>query len=111
LIYGPAGFDPAATPSQAIGTQNLITSDASFGNSLTQLTAYDVYIYSECTQDNLVSGGFLYSFTTLPNCSYPSNIVATTDVDSLEVTWNWAQSSVGTQISDFNVQCSLCYDW
>ncbi len=103
LIYGPAGFDPAATPSQALGTQNLITSDASFGNSLTQLTAYDVYIYSECTQDNLVSGGFLYSFTTLPNCSYPSNIVATTDVDSLEVTWNWAQSSVGTQISDFNV--------
>ena len=103
LIYGPAGFDPAATPSQAIGTQNLITSDASFGNSLTQLTAYDVYIYSECTQDNLVSGGFLYSFTTLPNCSNPSNIVATTDVDSLEVTWNWTQSSVGTQISDFNV--------
>ncbi|MFA9210200.1 MAG: T9SS type A sorting domain-containing protein [Moraxellaceae bacterium] len=103
LIYGPAGFDPAATPSQALGTQNLITSDASFGNSLTQLTAYDVYIYSECTQDNLVSGGFLYSFTTLPNCSYPSNIVATTDVDSLEVTWNWTQSSVGTQISDFNV--------
>lgn len=103
LIYGYAGFDPAATPSQALGTQNLITSDASFGNSLTQLTAYDVYIYSECTQDNLTSGGYLYSFTTLPNCSYPSNIVATTDVDSLEVTWNWAQSSVGTQISDFNV--------
>ncbi|MBP5983236.1 MAG: T9SS type A sorting domain-containing protein [Fluviicola sp.] len=104
LIYGPAGFDPAATPSQAIGTpQTLSTSDASFGNSLTQLTAYDVYIYSECTQDNLTSGGYLYSFTTLPNCSYPSNIVATTDVDSLEVTWNWAQSSVGTQISDFNV--------
>jgi hypothetical protein len=102
LVYGFAGFDPTV-PAQVIGTQNLVTSDASFGNSLTQLTAYDVYIYSQCTPDSLVSNGFLYNFTTLPNCSYPTNITVTTDVDSLGVNWNWLQSPVGSQISDFNV--------
>jgi len=102
LVYGEAGFNPAI-PAQVLGTQNLVTSDASFGNTLTQLTAYDVYIYSECAQDNLTSGGFLFSFTTLPNCAAPTGIVATTDVDSLGVTWNWSASSVGTPVSDFNI--------
>ena len=102
LVYGPAGFDPTV-PAQVIGTQNLVTSDASFGNSLTQLTAYDVYIYSQCTPDSLVSNGFLYSFTTLPNCAAPTGITVTTDVDSLEVAWNWTASAVGTPISNFNV--------
>ena len=44
VIYGPAGFDPLTS-----GTTLLLnSSDASFGGTLTQLTEYDVYIYSEC---------------------------------------------------------------
>ncbi len=103
VVYGLAGFDPTASPSQAIDTLNLVSSDVSFGNSLTQLTAYDVYIYSNCTADSLNSNGYLYNFTTLPNCSYPTNITVTTDVDSLGVNWNWVQSPAGSQISDFNI--------
>ena len=99
VIYGPAGFDP-----QTSGTTLVMSSsDASFGGSLTQLTEYDVYIYSECQADSLTSPGLLYTFTTLPYCSIPSTLTGATDVDSLEVAWNWTESSSTYPATGFNI--------
>ncbi|MES2557874.1 MAG: GEVED domain-containing protein [Bacteroidota bacterium] len=99
VIYGPAGFDP-----QTSGTTMLMTSsDASFGGSLTQLTEYDVYIYSECMADSLTSPGLFINFTTLPYCSIPSALTGATDVDSLELAWNWAASSPTYPATSFNI--------
>jgi hypothetical protein len=106
LVYGLAGFDPTV-PGQEIGTLNLTSSDASFGGTLTQLTGYDVYIYSECQADNLTSDGYFYNFTTLPYCSNPSGITVATDVDSLEVAWNWLASSPTYAIQDFNIAYAM----
>jgi hypothetical protein len=106
LVYGLAGFDPTV-PGQEIGTLNLTSSDASFGGTLTQLTGYDVYIYSECQADNLTSDGYFYNFTTLPYCSNPSGLTVATDVDSLEVTWNWLASSPTYAIQDFNIAYAM----
>jgi hypothetical protein len=106
IIYGPAGFDPAAVPSQAIDTlEGLMTPDAIIGG-LTQLTEYDAYLYSECALDNLTSGGLLINFTTLPNCSNPASITGTTDVDSLEIGWNWTETP-GYPISGFNIMYGM----
>ena len=102
LVYGPAGFDPALA-GQAIDTFDLIFSDAGFGGTLTQLTEYDVYIYSECAADNLTSPGLFFNFTTLPYCSIPSALAGTTDVDSLELTWNWTASSPTYPVTGFNI--------
>ena len=99
VIYGPAGFDP-----QTSGTTLLMSSsDASFGGTLTQLTEYDVYIYAECAADNLTSPGLFFNFTTLPYCSIPSNLTGATDVDSLEVAWNWTASSPTYPVTSFNI--------
>lgn len=102
LVYGPAGFDPTVQ-GQAIDTNSLTTS-ADLITGLTQLTSYDVYIYSECTTDSLTSNGFLYNFTTLPFCAYPTNITATVTTDTLLVDWDW--TAVDTTLFpavDFNV--------
>ncbi len=102
VVYGPAGFDPSVA-GQAIDTNNLISSDDLL-TGLTQLTSYDVYIYSECATDNLTSDGYFYNFTTLPYCAYPTNITATVGVDTLMVDWDW--TAVDTTLYpavDFNV--------
>jgi Ig-like domain CHU_C associated/GEVED domain/Secretion system C-terminal sorting domain/SprB repeat/Fibronectin type III domain len=102
LIYGPAGFDPLTSGS----TLNLTSSDANFGGTLTQLTTYDVYIYSECAADGLTSDGFFYQFTTKPYCADPTTFAGTTDVDSLNLTWNWI-ANPGYGIQQFNIQYSM----
>src|SRR3989344_2684617 len=103
LVYGLAGFDPTIA-GQAIDTFDLtLTSDASFGGTLTQLTENDVYIYSECAADGLTSPGLLFNFTTLPYCSIPSTLTGATDVDSLEVAWNWTESSSTYPATGFNI--------
>ncbi|MBP6270943.1 MAG: T9SS type A sorting domain-containing protein [Fluviicola sp.] len=102
VVYGPAGFDPSVA-GQAIDTNNLTSSDDLI-TGLTQLTSYDVYIYSECTTDNLTSDGFFYNFTTLPYCAYPTNITAIASTDTLTVDWDW--TAVDTTLYpavDFNV--------
>jgi hypothetical protein len=100
LIYGPAGFDPLTGGT----TINVNTSDANIPG-LTQLTEYDVYIYSECTIDNLTSGGLLVSFTTLPWCADPITLGGTTAVDSLFATWNFVPAVGAPQaLSSFNLQ-------
>ncbi len=102
VVYGPAGFDPTVA-GQAIDTNNLTTSD-NLITGLTQLTSYDVYIYSECTTDNLTSDGYFYNFMTLPYCAYPTNITAIASTDTLTVDWDW--TAVDTTLYpavDFNV--------
>jgi hypothetical protein len=105
MIYGLAGFDPAI-PGEAIDTLDLTSSDADFDSTLTQLTCYDVYIYSECQADNIASEGFLYSFCTLPYCSNPSGLAGASDIDSLEVTWNWS-ANPGYPATSFNIQYGM----
>ena len=100
LIYGLAGFDPLTGGT----TITVNTSDANIPG-LEQLTAYDVYIYSECTIDNLTSGGLLVSFTTLPWCANPTTLGGTTEVDSLFATWNFVPAVGAPQpLSSFNLQ-------
>lgn len=100
LIYGLAGFDPLTGGT----TITVTTSDANIPG-LNQLTEYDVYIYSECTIDNLTSGGLLVSFTTLPWCANPITIGGTTEVDSLFATWNFVPAVGAPQpLSSFNLQ-------
>ncbi len=109
LVYGTPGFDPAV-PGQELGTYNLGTSDFSFsgvGVTLTQLTEYDVYIYSECAADNLTSPGFFFNFTTLPFCSNPATLSGNTDVDTINMAWNWIESSPDYPVESFNIQYGM----
>ncbi len=106
LIYGLEGFDPTV-PGQAIDTLELTNSQTNFGFTLTQMTTYDVYIYSECQADNLTSDGFFVQFTTKPNCADITSLAGMTDVDSLELTWNWIQSSPVFPVTGFNIQYGM----
>ena len=99
VIYGPAGFDPATggTPQVINNTPNATLL------SLSQLTTYDVYIYSNCSPGNN-SFALIGQFTTLPFCSNPTNFTASVTVDTIFTNWNWAASdpmypSTGFQIN------------
>ncbi|MCF8433592.1 MAG: fibronectin type III domain-containing protein, partial [Crocinitomicaceae bacterium] len=99
LIYGLAGFDPLTGGT----TITVNTSDANIPG-LSQITDYDVYIYSECSLDNLTSGGLLVSFSTLPWCADPITLGGTTAVDSLFSTWNFVPAVGAPQaLSGFNL--------
>ncbi len=100
VIYGPAGFDPATSGTILTTT----TSDIQIA-PLDQLTEYDIYIYSECTVDALTSDGFLVNATTLPWCADPITLNATSDVDSILMTWDWIPVATATNggISSFNL--------
>lgn len=96
LEYGPAGFMPGT------GTilTGLTTSNQTLPN-LTQLTAYDVYVYAQCAGGDS-SFALVGSFLTAPICADPTAVAATADIDSIFVTWNWAQTQ--EPLSYFNIQ-------
>ena len=102
VIYGPAGFDPATEGTTLTASSPIVNI---FG--LTQLTDYDVYIYSECMLDDLTSLGLLVEFQTLPWCANPTGLDGTVAVDSLFASWNWTEVPGATNggISGFNIQC------
>ena len=102
VIYGPTGFDPLTG-----GTT--ITTSLPFADilGLTQLTTYDFYIYSECTLDNLTSGGLLVTVETLPLCSNPTGINTATAVDSLFTSWSWVETSAAYPSTGFNLQYGM----
>lgn len=106
IIYGLEGFDPTV-PGQAIDTLTVTSSDANFGGTLTQLTCYDAYVYSECQADNLTSSGFLVHFCTKPYCADITGLAGQSDPDSLELTWNWIQSSPVYPVTGFNIQYGM----
>ncbi len=100
VIYGPAGFDPATE-----GTTLTASSPNVNILGLTQLTDYDVYIYSECMLDNLTSPGLLVEFQTLPWCNTPTALAGVTEVDSLFAVWSWSEvSGAPNALSGFNIQ-------
>jgi hypothetical protein len=98
VIYGPEGFDPTTS-----GTSQVVTSPTITINGLTQLTGYDVYIYSECGA-GLISNGLLGNVFTPPYCSNPTAMNNSTDIDSIFTTWVWQASSVNYPSTSFNLQ-------
>jgi len=104
IIYGEEGFDPTDASQ---GTTEVTTISAISIAPLTQSTAYDIYIYSECAADDLTSPGLLVQATTPSKCSTVGpNPTATTDIDSLEAVWNWTINSQypASTIAGFNIQ-------
>ena len=104
VIYGPVGFDPAGAPANGGIILTTNTSDIQI-TGLTQLTEYDIYIYSECTVDALTSDGFLVNATTLPWCADPITLSGTNAVDSIFTNWDWIPVATATNggISSFNI--------
>ena len=98
IIYGPTGFNPATG-----GTTTTSTSNSAILTGLAQLTTYDVYIYADCAV-GLQSLGLEGSFTTPPFCSNPTNLFASTEVDSLISSWSWTGYSALYPSTSFNLQ-------
>ena len=98
IIYGPTGFNPATS-----GTTTTSTSNSAILTGLAQLTTYDVYIYADCAV-GLQSFGLEGSFTTPPFCSNPTNLFASTAVDSLISSWSWTGYSALYPSTSFNLQ-------
>lgn len=101
IIYGPAGFNPATGGTTANSSTNSIIL-----TGLSQLTEYDVYIYADCAV-GLQSLGLEGSFTTPPFCANPTNLLATTAVDSLISSWSWSAYSAQYPSTSFNLQMVL----
>ena len=104
VIYGDEGFDPATG-----GTQINTSTPTIIIPGLNDITTYDVYIYADCNPGVLQSSGAAGQFITLPNCSDPTSLAATSAVDSLITSWLWVESSgVGTYPSTgFNLQYGM----
>ena len=98
IIYGPTGFDPTTA-----GTTLTATTTSQLVIDLTQLTSYDVYIYSDCSV-GIQSNALVGTFFTPPFCSNPTGIAATSAVDSILTTWNWALSAPQFPVTSFNLQ-------
>ena len=101
IIYGPTGFNPATGGLTANATTNSVVL-----TGLDQLTTYDVYIYADCAV-GLQSLGLEGSFTTPPFCSNPTNLIASTEVDSLISSWSWTGYSAQYPSTSFNLQMVL----
>ena len=98
IIYGPTGFDPTTGGTTVSSTTNSVVL-----TGLNQLTAYDVYIYADCAV-GLQSFALEGSFVTPPFCSNPTNLLATTAIDSLMTSWSWTQYSAQYPSTGFNLQ-------
>lgn len=103
IVYGLEGFDPATG---GLGTLTATTNSANiFG--LDDVTTYDIYIFADCIPGTLQSeAGLLGKASTLPLCSNPIPQTSSTLEDSIDLAWNWIESSgVGTYASTgFNIQ-------
>lgn len=100
IEYGAEGFTP--------GTGTIMNETNTFSSisSLLQLTDYTIYIYANCANGD-TSLALVHNFTTLPYCSNPSGISGVTDPDSLELTWNWTESSPAYPVTGFNIQYGM----
>ncbi len=103
IVYGLSGFNPDST-NQVIGTITSSVANASL-SGLTQLTQYDVYIYSDCSPTLQSETALLGTFLTLPFCSNPSAGVMSSDVDSINASWSWtASDTLLYPATGFNLQ-------
>jgi len=98
VIYGTQGFDPTTS-----GTTLTTTTPSLIITGLTQLTNYDVYIYSDCSV-GIQSDALIGTFFTPPYCSNPTGVVASSEIDSIITTWNWALSAPQFPVTSFNIQ-------
>lgn len=93
--YGDEGFTPGTgTVVTPVNTTSLTIPN------LTQLTQYDVYVYSACSSTDSSAASF-GSVLTAPVCANPTAVAATSLSDTLKVTWNWSQTL--EPISSFNI--------
>jgi hypothetical protein len=99
IIYGPAGFDPLAPGASSITS----TTPNAVLPSLTQLTCYDVYIYSDCNPSLQSSVGLFGTFCTPPFCSNPTAMINTVAVDSIMTSWSWTEFSPAYPSTSFNI--------
>jgi hypothetical protein len=102
IVYGLTGFNPDST-NQVLGTITSATASSSL-SGLTQLTQYDVYIYSDCSPTLQSDAALFGTFTTLPYCSSPAAGVMASDVDSISASWSWTASGVAYPVTGFNLQ-------
>jgi hypothetical protein len=98
VIYGTQGFDPTTS-----GTTLTTTTPSLIITGLTQLTNYDVYIYSDCSV-GIQSDALIGTFFTPPYCSNPTGVIASSEIDSIITTWNWALSAPQFPVTSFNIQ-------
>ena len=98
VIYGPTGFDPSTS-----GISVNSTTGSAFFSNLTQLTAYDVYVYANCAV-GLESVGLFGTFETPPNCANPTAMSNTTQNDTISTSWTWVASSSNYLATGFNLQ-------
>lgn len=98
IIYGPQGFNPLTG-----GTTLTSTTASIVLSGLSQLTQYDIYVYSDCGV-GLQSVGLFGTFFTPPFCANPTGMVNTTAPDAILATWSWTASSVNYPATGFNVQ-------
>jgi hypothetical protein len=104
IVYGPEGFDPETGGVTVTSNTNSVSL-----LPLQQDSDYDVYVYAECAADNLTSeNGLFGTFHTKPVCTNPTNLGATTDIDSLEATWTWTMNTnplyAANTIENFNIE-------
>jgi len=99
IIYGPAGFDPMTPGASSITS----TTPNAVLPSLTQLTCYDVYIYSDCNPSLQSSTGLFGTFCTPPFCSNPTAMINTVAVDSIMTSWSWTEFSPAYPSTSFNI--------
>ena len=96
IEYGPAGFAPGT------GTTISVTQPHDTITGLTQLTDYDVYVYSECGTNN-TGAGIIAQHQTAPLCANPFGIGANAAPDSIFASWNWNTNGSGLLPTSFNV--------
>lgn len=101
IEYGPAGF----TPGTGTMVQNLTSPTYTLAN-LNDVTLYDIYVYSDCAA-GVVSLGLTSSFWTLPDCSNPTAITATTGQDLINATWSWLPAVA--PVTSFNIKYTNSY--
>ncbi|MGB0933027.1 MAG: T9SS type A sorting domain-containing protein [Lishizhenia sp.] len=100
IEYGPAGFTPGT------GTTFTTTNTQDTIGGLTQLTDYDVYVYSDC-DITLQSVGAVITTQTAPVCATPFGVSANGLQDSISVTWDWTVGAPTSLPTGFNIQYIL----
>ena len=88
----------------ATGTITVTATPTASISGLTQLTQYDVYIYSDCSPTLQSEAALFGTFLTLPFCSNPSAGVMSSDIDSIFASWSWTASGVAYPATGFNLQ-------
>lgn len=83
---GEAGFTPGNSEEFYANSINALTTDTVGG--LTQITDYEIYVQSDCGGGSVGNWTGPIAFTSLPNCSAPTNFVAQVIApDSVDLSW------------------------